>query len=84
MNSISLFDLLKQVITSWQIIFITIALIIYLALVFYVARLYHRNSFRHISKSKKSRKVKKHSAEPVQVSGDEEDSLGLEEENMAE
>ncbi len=35
-------DLLVQVITSWQVIFITVVLILYFFLVFYVARLYRK------------------------------------------
>jgi len=42
MISKELIDLLVQVITSWQVIFITVVLIFYFFLVFYVARLYRK------------------------------------------
>jgi cell division protein FtsL len=35
------FQVLTQVITSWQVIFITIALVLFLNIVFYTARTYH-------------------------------------------
>ena len=79
---IRLFDLLKQVISSWQVIFITVAIIIYLSLVFYVARLYHNRSFRSLSKPKKARRSKKAAPEQVQVATDDEENLGLEEGNI--
>jgi uncharacterized protein YpmS len=42
MPSIEIKDLLMQVITSWQVLFITGAIIVYMYLVTYVARTYHR------------------------------------------
>ncbi|GHV69383.1 hypothetical protein AGMMS49928_11490 [Spirochaetia bacterium] len=42
MNSAELKHLLLQVITSWQVIFVTVALVLYLFLVFYVAKVRRR------------------------------------------
>ena len=49
-------ELLFQVITSWQVLAVTGALILYTWLVKYVARTYHRP---HLSKSKPQRKKEK-------------------------
>ena len=72
------FNFLLKVITSWQIIVVTIALIIYFSLVSYVARLYHpqRSEFSFSSKPKK-KKEKAPAAELPESS--EDDNLGLEE-----
>jgi cell division protein FtsW (lipid II flippase) len=70
--------LIKQVVLSWQVIAVTVILIVYLSLVFYVARLYHRPRFRSFSAPKKNKKSAQ-SAAPVQVTGDEEEDLSLEE-----
>ncbi|MDR3336694.1 MAG: hypothetical protein LBT16_05765 [Treponema sp.] len=48
-------DMLIQVITSWQVIFITVVVILYLFLVSYVAKLYHKARMPK-SSGKKSRK----------------------------
>jgi len=54
MFSTELKELLLQVITSWQVLAITAAMVLYIWLVNYVARTYHRP--RSISKSKPKRK----------------------------
>ena len=72
--------LLLQVIKSWQVIAVTIAIILYLTLVSYVARAYHRP---RASKTK----AKKKKAVPIPVGPEEaeadgsdgSDELGLEE-----
>jgi len=64
MFSMELKELLPQIITSWQVIVISIALVLYMWLVNYVARTYHRPRF--ISKSKPKRK-KAEAAPPVEV-----------------
>jgi len=81
--SLSLFGLIKQVVTSWQVIATTVVLIIFLNIVFYVTRTYRRPiSIKKISFKRKKK------AEPVAaVSGPEEapsgasanEELGLEE-----
>jgi len=72
--------MLLQVITSWQVIAVTIVLVIYLFIVNYVARLNKRNSRRSgislVPKIKKTEKKAKGSAPPP-VTGD----LGLVEES---
>jgi hypothetical protein len=49
-------DMLIQVITSWQVIFITVVVILYLFLVSYVTKLYHKARMPKSSK-KKSKKT---------------------------
>jgi hypothetical protein len=63
MPSIELTDLLLQVITSWQVLAITGAIVVYLYLVTYVARTYHRPRIA----SRKPKKVKKQKDVPVTV-----------------
>ena len=72
-------DFLFKVISSWQVIAVTVVLIIYFSLVFYVARLHHSSrpiGFSLTIKPKKKRKASKVAAE-VPVTSD--DDLGLEE-----
>jgi len=69
-------DLLIQVIRSWQVLFITITLVLYMCLVNYVARTYHRP--HTVSKSKPKRVKRKEApvAVPAQVDiSDDEDSI---------
>jgi hypothetical protein len=78
--SSELFRLIKQVVLSWQVIGVTVVLIVYLTLIFYVARLYHRPKRYGFSLPKKSgRKKETGPAAQVQVTGDEEEDLSLEE-----
>ena len=72
-----IFIFLIKVISSWQIIFITIALVLYFTLVSYVARLYHprRGGFSFDSKPRKSKE--KTVAAELPESGDDDD-LGIE------
>jgi hypothetical protein len=58
MPSIELSSLLLQVITSWQVLAITGALVVYMYLVIYVARTYHRPRMASRMKPKKAKKVK--------------------------
>ncbi|MDR2716956.1 MAG: hypothetical protein LBB89_02680 [Treponema sp.] len=53
MFSKELTELLLQVIQSWQVIAVTIALVFYMSLINYVARRYHRPHFVSKSKPKK-------------------------------
>jgi hypothetical protein len=71
-----LFDLVIQVIKSWQVLAVTGALILYIFLVSYVARLHHRprQSFK---KAQKTKAASEAAAAPEETSDDE---LGLEEE----
>ena len=82
MQSLSLFEIIKQVITSWQVIVTVIVIIIYFNLVSFVAR--RRRGPGKIKLSIKSKKPKSEkTAEVVVESGSEKsvnDELGLEEE----
>ncbi|MDR0319955.1 MAG: hypothetical protein LBI28_00490 [Treponema sp.] len=82
MHPISLWDLLKQILSSWQVIAITIAIAIYISIVSYVARSYHRPRMKKV-KSFKKKKAEPTAATP-EVSEedsamDSNDELGLEE-----
>jgi hypothetical protein len=70
--------LFAGVISSWQVIAVTIALVLYLMLVFYVARLYHRPKVFSIASKKKKPKPEK--APETEINETENDDLGLEEE----
>ena len=71
---------LIKVISSWQIIAVTVALILYITLVSYVAQVRRRVDFSFGSGSKaKKEKKEKAPAEAVPEGSDDED-LGLEEE----
>jgi hypothetical protein len=73
-------SLLKEVITSWQVIAVTVALVMYMFLVFYVARAYHRPRVKGIRiKIRKTKPVEKAGPEEVEGGGDSNDELGLEE-----
>ena len=81
MFSGSIRELFLYVITSWQVIVVTIAIVVYIFLVNYVARTYHRP--QSISKSR-PKKVK--APKPEKVSSKKEENvdpdndLGLDEE----
>jgi len=68
MNWQELLQLLPQVLTSWEVLVVTIVLVLYFFLVFYVARLYRRpKSFSMMSgpgKPANSKAETKASAEP--------------------
>ena len=67
--------LLVQVITSWQVVAVTVVIIIYFSLVSYVAKVYHhrpRQSFRLKNKNKNK-------PEKTGPAIAETDELGLEE-----
>jgi len=80
----STIEVLKQIFTSWQVIVITIAIILYMFLVSYVARSYHRP---RTSKKAKNMFKKKQSQPVAEAGGPEEategadanEELGLEE-----
>jgi urea transporter len=72
MFSTELKYLLPQVISSWQVLAVTAALILYTWLVSYVARTYHRP---HLSKSKPKRKKVKAAPAEHNESPNDEDSL---------
>jgi hypothetical protein len=83
MVSKELIALLVEVISSWQVIVITIVIFLYFSLVSYVARLYRRPRFSSMFPAKpKSEKQKASRAESESAEADEsaDDELGLEEE----
>ena len=75
--------LLLQVVKSWQVIAVTVALVLYMFLVNYVARIYHRP--RSVSHSKPRRlgaskaKALKNATPEVADSANSNEALGLEE-----
>jgi len=82
MESLSLFEILKQVVTSWQVIVAVVVIAIYINLVSFVARKHRGPSKIKLSiRSKKPKQEK--AAEPVVESSSTKsanDELGLEEE----
>ena len=81
MFSKEIINLLLQVIQSWEVIAVTVAIILYMSLVSYVARSYHRP--HAVSKTKpKKRKAALAAAGPEEVADSGADAnaeLGLEE-----
>ena len=83
MFSKEIFTLLKEVISSWQVIVITIGLILYLNIVFYASRVYHRP--RMDLKNKISSRIKKYRSKSKSgisesiTESNPKDELGLEE-----
>ena len=73
-----MFSFLLKVITSWQIIVVTVCLIIYFTLVSYVARLYHPGR-SGISFDSKPRKKKEKAAAVEVPEGGDDDDLGIDE-----
>ena len=81
MFSEELRNLLIQVITSWQVLAVTVVLVLYVFLINYVSRSYYRRRSRSPVAKVKTR-VK---SEPPKVPPPEEsDDLGLEEEPLEE
>jgi hypothetical protein len=81
MFSKEMLALLLQVISSWQVIAVTVVVLVYMSLVSYVARIHHRP--HSISKNKpKKEKAAIAVAGPEEVTGsgsDTNEELGLEE-----
>jgi len=69
-------DLLLQVITSWQVLAVTVVIVIYFSLVSYVAKIYRHNRPRQPFSFKSKNKNKPDKAGPAIAESDE---LGLEE-----
>ena len=83
MPSKELIALLIKIISSWQVIAVTVVVFLYFYLVSYVARLYRRSNFSSMFSSRQ--KPKKHKAAPAEPEAEtegesSEDELGLEEE----
>jgi len=76
-------DILFHVITSWQVLGVTAALILYLSLVGYVSRSYRRPRFVSRARPRKQKKsaaeIASSSPEEASDSADTNEALGLEE-----
>jgi|TergutMp193P3_1026864.scaffolds.fasta_scaffold341303_2 hypothetical protein len=72
-------NLIAEVVQSWQVIAMTIAIVLYMLLVNYVARTYHRPRFISKSKPRKSAAKAKPSGPVVTEDTDPNAALGLEE-----
>jgi hypothetical protein len=83
MFSSELWGLILQVLTSWQVIAVTVAVFFYFFLVNYTARLHHTRSISFSSKPKKKKKEKEKAVseqkEAEITEEDVNDELGLEE-----
>ncbi|MCL2186987.1 MAG: hypothetical protein FWB86_14235 [Treponema sp.] len=79
MQSSALFELIKQVVTSWQVIAVTVAVILFLNLIFSITR-GRRNSFKiqKMTPKKKTKENKKAESTEI-ITTEDDDDLGLEE-----
>ncbi|AEJ20082.1 hypothetical protein [Gracilinema caldarium] len=67
MNLQELLQLLPRVLTSWEVLGVTVVLVMYFFLVFYVARLYSRpKSFSMMASPKKPAKTKPETKAPAE------------------
>jgi hypothetical protein len=74
------FELLTQIIKSWQVIAVSIALVLYLNIVSYAARSYRRPKVKKVKiKQKKAEPLPASIPEEGESSHDSNDELGLEE-----
>ena len=76
--------ILLQIITSWQVIAVTVALALYISLVNYVGRRYHQPRFsagplRRAKKVKNSKSMAKSAPKEAPDDEDSNEALGLEE-----
>jgi len=85
MDKTSVTDILKYVFSSWQVIVVTLAILLYIHLVNHVAKRYHRPRSIKFDKIKIFKKKAKQPAamgdgiEEAITSSDTNDELGLEE-----
>jgi flagellar biosynthesis/type III secretory pathway M-ring protein FliF/YscJ len=86
MLAVSLVEVVKEVISSWQVLVITVVLILFLQVVFHVAKPYHRPRASKQKKPKKSKETP--AAAPAAAEAEHEEAapasnsneeLGLEE-----
>ena len=70
-------SLLAEVITSWQVLAVTVVLIIYIFLVNYVAKTHHKSPWDSVPKPRQ--KAAKTQAAPEPGAVPDDDELGLEE-----
>jgi hypothetical protein len=81
-----MFEVIKQVLTSWQVIVVTLVILLYINLVSYVSRRYHRpRTFKKIKidifkkKPPKTAAAASNQDDMLSGSDDDDDGLGLEE-----
>ena len=80
-----IFDIIKQVLTSWQVIAVTLAILIYISIVNHASRSYHRPREKKKLKLNFKKKKEAPAAAPIGdpeddlPGGDSNDELGLEE-----
>jgi len=83
MQQVSIFEIIKQVITSWQVIVITIIILLYIQIISHVSKSYHppKASKKEKSPNKKQAKPEPTDTGPEEVNsgGDSNEELGLEE-----
>jgi len=76
-------ELVKKVIMSWQVIAVTVAIVIYFFIVSYTARTYHHPKSSKKPKAKPAKKEKADAAPVLDTSGSTDsgssDELGIEE-----
>jgi hypothetical protein len=75
----SFFELALQVIRSWQVIAVTVAIVIYIFLINYVASVYHKRRPRP-PKPNKVDVMAETASEGEEITVSDNDELGLEEE----
>jgi hypothetical protein len=71
--------LILKVLTSWQVIAVTVVIVLYFLLVFYVGRVYHRHRIAPVPKIKKTKKKTPESEDAEEVAVSDDDNLGIEE-----
>ena len=79
MLSKELVPLLIQVISSWQVLAVTIAILLYFSLVFFVARTRGRSRSASYHSRPKKKKPQKAKQGPVSAEDEINEELGLEE-----
>lgn len=80
MFSSEFFQILRQILTSWQVIAVTIALIMYMKIVSYFSRSYHPKRIKKIRmKKKKNQPAIVEGSIETEDDSDSNDELGLEE-----
>ena len=74
-------DLLKHVVTSWQVIAVTVVILIYMNIVTHVSRSYNRPRVKKMkpNKPKKAEPVVTQASDEIEITSDSNDDLGLEE-----
>jgi hypothetical protein len=75
-----MFKLLIQLLSTWQVIAVTIAIVLYMSLINYVARTHHRPRYVSKSKPKKAKAAQAKKPEKKKTTEAEtNEELGLEE-----